>query len=204
MTIPENVVSISNSAFHNCTSLCEINFNATAMNDLSSNHSVFSYAGQSGSGITVNIGANVTKIPAYLFDPYSSSSYAPKIVTVNFAENSVCESIGNYAFGYCSSLTSVTIGSGVTSIGLGAFYYCSSLTSVTIPDSVTSIGYEAFRYCSSLTSVTFENPNGWWRTSSSTATSGTSISASSLANTSTAATYLTSTSAYYGYYWKRS
>lgn len=34
----------------------------------------------------------------------------------------------------------------VTSIGDGAFYYCDSLTSVTIPDGVTSIGEGAFAF----------------------------------------------------------
>ena len=60
--------------------------------------------------------------------------------------------IGNEAFYRCSSLTSVTIGNGITSIGEYAFYGC-SLTSVTIPDSVTSIGNEAFYGCTRLTSV---------------------------------------------------
>ena len=39
-------------------------------------------------------------------------------------------SIGEYAFEYCDSLTSVTIGNGVTSIGFEAFYSCDSLTSI--------------------------------------------------------------------------
>ena len=62
-------------------------------------------------------------------------------------------SIGWYAFYGCSSLASVVIGDSVTSIGYYAFSGCSSLTSVVIGDSVTSIGYSAFSYCSSLTSV---------------------------------------------------
>ena len=62
--------------------------------------------------------------------------------------------IGDYAFHYCSSLTSVTIPDSVTTIGDYAFSSCSSLTSVTIPDSVTTIGIHAFAYCSSLESVT--------------------------------------------------
>ena len=42
----------------------------------------------------------------------------------------------------------------VTSIGKSAFGYCSGLTSVTIGDGVTSIGHEAFCECYGLTSVT--------------------------------------------------
>ena len=67
-------------------------------------------------------------------------------------------SIGSYAFGDCSSLTSITIPDGVTSIGSYAFYYCYSLASITIPDGVTSIGSNAFTRCTSLTSITI--PDG--------------------------------------------
>ena len=62
-------------------------------------------------------------------------------------------SIVNYAFRYCTSLTSITIPDSVTSIGSQAFFDCTSLTSITIPDSVTSIGSGAFRNCTSLTSI---------------------------------------------------
>ena len=63
-------------------------------------------------------------------------------------------SIGDYAFRYCQSLTSITIPDSVKSIGIRAFYNCYNLTSATIPDSVTSIGDYAFYNCESLTSVT--------------------------------------------------
>ena len=63
-------------------------------------------------------------------------------------------SIGNYAFYYCSSLTSITIPTGVTSIGDSAFQNCYSLTSITIPTGVTSIGLSALNGCQALTSIT--------------------------------------------------
>ena len=81
---------------------------------------------------------------------------------------------------YRTSITSVVIGSGVTSIGYHAFEGCTGLTSVTfdgtpsletigirafdgninltsieIPASVTSIGQSAFSSCSGLASITF-------------------------------------------------
>ena len=68
-------------------------------------------------------------------------------------EGKTVTSIGNEAFRDCKSLTSITIGNGVTSIGGNAFLFC-SLTSITIPDSVTSIEGGAFLGCTSLTSIT--------------------------------------------------
>ena len=62
-------------------------------------------------------------------------------------------SIGDWAFAYCDSLTSVTIPNSVTSIGGSAFAYCDNLTSVMIPNSVTTIGNSAFTECSGLTSM---------------------------------------------------
>ena len=138
ITIPETIKTIGDYAFYNCTYLTEINYNAIEANDLSDFNHVFSYAGQDGEGITVNIGENVTKIPNYNFCSglYMSSSVMPKITTVNFAENSVCTSIGTYAF-----------------------YRCSSLTSIAIPASVTSIGDRAFRDCSGLTLIDVDQAN---------------------------------------------
>ena len=177
VTIGDGVTSIGGFAFYDCTSLTEINFNATNMSDLPSNNFVFYNAGKDGEGIAVNIGANVTRIPAYLFNADINASYSPKITTVNFAEGSQC-----------------------TEIGEGAFYECSSLTSINIPDSVTSIGENAFRYCTSLSSVTFENVYVW-SVSTSQGGVGTQLSPANLQNSTTAAAYLKVT--YSTYYWTR-
>ena len=56
-------------------------------------------------------------------------------------------------YNYRDTITSVSIGSGVTSIEQIAFSGCTSLTSVVIPDSVTSIEDSAFSGCTSLTSI---------------------------------------------------
>lgn len=55
----------------------------------------------------------------------------------------------SYPAGISSS--TYTIPQGITAIGDSAFYYCDSLTSVSIPNSVTSIGGFAFFLCNSLT-----------------------------------------------------
>ena len=94
---------------------------------------------------------------------WSSDNYSgittltiPSSVTYN-SETYNVTSIGNGAFTYCSSLSSIKIPNSGTSIGYQAFSYCSSLTSITIPNSITSISDYTFEYCSSLTSITIPN-----------------------------------------------
>ena len=81
----------------------------------------------------------------------------------------------------------------------GAFYGCSGLTSVTIGSGVTSIRDNAFRDCSNLKEVHFENPNGWKVSDYSDMRNAKDVSG--LGAPATAAKYLTSS--YYSYYWKR-
>ena len=66
--------------------------------------------------------------------------------------------IGDSAFFYCVTLTSVTLPDSVTSIGDYAFCYCPELTSIVLPNSVTTIGNYAFSSCYRLNSITL--PNG--------------------------------------------
>ena len=66
-------------------------------------------------------------------------------------------SIGDYAFYWCYGLTSIDLPNSVTSIGEGAFWNCTYLTSIDIPNSVTDIGNLAFLECCDLTSVTIPN-----------------------------------------------
>lgn len=50
----------------------------------------------------------------------------------------------------------------MTSIGNEAFYYCSSLTSITIPKGMTSIGDSAFEWCERLEDIYYGGTEEQW------------------------------------------
>ena len=155
ITIPSSVTTIGNYAFYNCTALTTINYNAANCADLSSYNYVFYKAGQSGDGVTVNIGTTVNHIPSYLFYP-GSSSYAPKIIALNFVETSSCKTIGKYAFGYCATIESITFPASLESIAEYAFYYCTGLTSVEYLGTGVTVDSNAFSGCNIETADTTE------------------------------------------------
>jgi len=132
VTIPDSVTTIDYQAFSECTSLTGIWVDANNPNYSSDSKGV-------------------------LFNKDKTTLIQAPGAIVNYTIPDSVTTIGNSAFYYCTSLTSVTIGNSVTTIGYSAFYYCTSLTSVTMGNSVTTIGYSAFSYCYDLTSVTMGN-----------------------------------------------
>ena len=165
VTIPDSVTSIGDSAFESCYKLVEV-YNKSAL-DITAGSEDNGYAGyyarnvytkEGGSRLTDTadgfrffydsgqwylMGYNGSETDVTL--PASFTAYDGTFITTY--------AIYDYAFTFCSGLTSVTIPDSVTSIGDSAFRYCSSLTSIIIPGSVTSIGESAFMYCTGLTSV---------------------------------------------------
>ena len=104
-----------------------------------------------------------TSTDGNIVKPYQASSL-PTIVSNTYSDRkgvikfaSDLTSIGDMAFGWRDSLTSVTIPNSVTSIGISTFSSCFSLTSVTIPNSVKSLGNSAFYGCNGLTSIEISN-----------------------------------------------
>ena len=93
----------------------------------------------SGQGTMTNWTNNL-KVPWY--------SLKEDIVKIVIADG--VTTIGDRAFGFCSSLVSITIPDGVTSIGDAAFSRCGSIKGIIIPGSVTSIGEYAFYDCNNL------------------------------------------------------
>ena len=77
--------------------------------------------------------------------------YQSSILKVEFGAG--ITSIGDYAFCYCHSLSSITIPDSIINIGRRAFRYCTSLSSIIIPDGITSIGDSTFSYCYSLSRI---------------------------------------------------
>ena len=93
---------------------------------------------------------------------YEGDFIIPEIVVFKKVAYRVT-SIGEEAFRYCESLTSIVIPESVTSIEDYAFSSCISLTSIDIPDSVTSIEESAFAGCCSLSFITFNGTKAQWK-----------------------------------------
>lgn len=96
---------------------------------------------------TVTLPTGITSIPNYAFR---------KCVALETLElPSTIVSIGDYAFNYCEAITSVDFPASLTSIGEEAYSF-TSLTSVTIGSGV-SLGDGAFYACQVLESAIIEN-----------------------------------------------
>lgn len=155
ITIPSNVTYIGESAFSGCQKLEEIYYNAVDTNDFIDDSGMvvnaFRNLGLNGDGTHVVIGANVTRIPRALF--YLKNDAAHNIVSVEFEDGSVCETICDHAFYNANALTSIAIPGSVTNIGIAAFQYCTSLENIGLSEGLTTIGSHAFEGCSSITHI---------------------------------------------------
>ena len=155
VTIPDSVTSIGKWAFSECKSLTSVTIPG----------SVTSIGVGAFASCTSLTGIWVAEGSSYYVSDASGVLFNKDMTTLvqcpgAFAAYTIPDGvtrIGERAFYYCTSLTSVTIPNSVRSIGKWAFSHCTSLTSVTIPNSVTSIGDGAFASCTSLTSVTIPN-----------------------------------------------
>jgi hypothetical protein len=101
---------------------------------------------------SLSISASVKEIERFAFEG------ASELESVTFAQGSQLTSLGVGAFSDATSLSSITIPSGVTSIEAASFSNATSLSSITIPSGVTSIGVGAFAGATSLSSITI--PSG--------------------------------------------
>ncbi|MBP5418841.1 MAG: leucine-rich repeat protein, partial [Bacteroidales bacterium] len=96
---------------------------------------------------------NTTKILTVNADP-GKNGYKNNTEIEHVVITDGVTSLANGAFYGCTSLTSVTLPSGLTTIGTDAFRE-TSLASVSLPSGLISIGSNAFNQCTALASVTF-------------------------------------------------
>ena len=152
ISIPDSVTSIGDCAFYLCSSLTSVSI-PDSVEQIGTNPFAACFELK-----TISVSPEhpyFATIDGVLFRKADKAliSYPAGISSSTYTIPQGITAIGDSAFYYCDSLTSVSIPDSVTSIGDNAFYFCESLTSVTIPDSVTAIGDSAFSYCDSLTSV---------------------------------------------------
>ena len=152
ITIPDSVEQIGTNPFTVCSALKSISVSPEHPYFATIDGVLFRKADKALISYPAGISSSTYTIPQGITAIGDSAFYYCDSLTSVSIPDSVT-SIGDNAFYFCESLTSVTIPDSVTSIGDNAFYFCESLTSVTIPDSVTAIGDSAFSYCDSLTSV---------------------------------------------------
>jgi len=146
--IGEEITSIGNYAFYECSNLTGISIPKGIK---SIGAASFYYC---TSLLDITIPETVTTIETNLF------YYCLSLTSITLPEH--ITSIGVYAFGNCSSLNSITIPSKVINIGMSAFSSCTNLQTITIPKSVTFIGDYAFRWCKNLSTVYYEGTEFEW------------------------------------------
>ena len=153
-TIPESVTIIRSHAFANCTSLTSI----TIPDSVTSIEWGAFRGCRSLKSITIPDG--VTSIGYGDFvDCSNLKTIKVGAGNVNYTEvngvmfNTEKTVLHTYPAGKAE--TNYRIPDSVTRIGEMAFMYCDSLTSITIPDGVTRIGRRAIGNCTSLTAVVF-------------------------------------------------
>ena len=171
VTVPDSVFAIGCGAFYDCHNLREITINSPTCDIYDDEDTLPPYAvifGQPGSTAeeyAVKYGRFFNEeIPAdYVIASGACGDNANW--TLDFSGNLTVTGSGPMVseiydlnwednwHKYSDMISSVVIGSGVTSISSEAFYFCTRLASVEIPESVRQIGNYAFSDCTSLASA---------------------------------------------------
>ena len=151
-TIPEDTLIIGDYAFSGCTYLTSISIPDSI---ISIGANPFISCSSLTNVIVSPDSLLLATIDGVLFNKVEKALVCYPVAYTNrsYAIPQGIQIIGENAFYYCDSLTSISIPDSVTSIEFQAFCYCTALTSISIPDSVTYIGDAAFNWCNELSSI---------------------------------------------------
>ncbi|MBO5067855.1 MAG: leucine-rich repeat protein, partial [Clostridia bacterium] len=133
ITISKYISNIGLFAFNGCKNVTQVYYAADNCQDLAEDTRAFYYLGQNKSGVTVTVADNVQRIPEHLFFAWildTTKTYHPKLKTIQFEDNAVCQEISKRAFGWCFEITSIEIPESVKTIGKEAFsklYYVENI-----------------------------------------------------------------------------
>lgn len=156
LTLGKGISSINSFAFAGCTGMKTLYIKSTKID--STDPKIFTDAGKESGGFTVELAANVTKLPDNLFYSTDGNPY----VTSVFADaGSKLESIGSSAFFDCNRLESAYFANCtmLTYIHNAAFKGCTRLVSADFSNCIKlqKINSEAFANCMNLADFTISN-----------------------------------------------
>jgi len=156
LTLGKGISSINSFAFAGCTGMKTLYIKSTKID--STDPKIFTDAGKDSGGFTVELAANVTKLPDNLFYSTDGNPY----VTSVFADaGSKLESIGASAFFDCNRLESAYFANCtmLTYIHNAAFKGCTRLVSADFSNCIKlqKINSEAFANCMNLADFTISN-----------------------------------------------
>ena len=155
-TIPNNVNTIGNGAFIDCSNLISVIIHSGVTSIGESNLSNPFNGCSSLTSIVVDEGnTEYTSLDGVLFnkDMTRIVCYPPGKKDTSYTIPDGVRSIGYRAFLCCNNLTAIKIPNSVTYIGIQAIDLCEGLTSLSIPSSVTTIDKSAFDGCNGIKDI---------------------------------------------------
>ena len=180
LVIPNDVTTIGNYAFFDCSGLTSV----TIPNTLTT-IGLDAFVCENLTRVNISSIENWCRINFQSLESnpltFAEHLYLNNVEVTDVVIPDGLTAIGNYAFYSCKGLKSITISNTVEIIGLNSFAFCPVLTdvrfgnsvtvigdmafygtglsSVTIPNTTNHIGYEAFAWCSLLKNIIVESGN---------------------------------------------